>query len=105
MTGPQNRGQLRFEHIFAVQTDAYCAVAEERILLFRQLEIIQMLVSPDIQGTNHYAVAAHLLSNQLVDFKLFFFCRERVAVHIQKLCTEQPYAFGSILQRHIQLLD
>ena len=103
--GAQNRGQLGFEQLLAVKADADRPIAEHRIVFFRQFEIFELFVAADIQRPDYHGMRAGFLRHLPVYFKLLVFPRERGPVHVQKLRTEQTYAFGPVFHRQLQIFD
>lgn len=97
--------QLRTEDIRAVQAQTDGAIAQERVHLFREREILQLLVAADVQRTNDDLLAAHAFQHGLICFKLLFLCREVIRIHVQELGAEQTDAFAAVLQDALDILD
>ena len=97
-TSAQNSLQLRQEEVLALQADADCTVAQERVFFFRNVEVRQRFVTADIHGTDNAEVALALFNSFFVSLELVFFIGDILTAHEYELRTEQAYALGAILE-------
>ena len=92
----QDGTNLVAQNLFAIHGDAHCAPAEERVLFFREVHVRQLFVAADVHGANDNRLRAARFGNGFVCCELFFFSRQRVAVHEQEFCTIQTNAFRAV---------
>ena len=96
-TRTEQRTKLCFEDFRTGQADPDRTIPQRRILLFIHLEILTLLVCPDIQCTDDHPFSCHRLHCRLIDTELFFLGRIPIFFQINKLTPEQPDSAGIIL--------
>ena len=86
--GTENSPKLCFKHLFHIKGNTNCPPSKERILFFFKVKIGKIFVSANIQCADRQFLWAELCSFTIY-LKLFFFCREMIILHIQKLTSKQ----------------
>ena len=103
--GPQNRAQLRAEHVGPIEAHAHAAQAEERVVFLRQRHVGERLVAADIErADDERTLAAERFGHRAIFGGLFVFRRRGVAVIEQELGAQQPDAFGARRDRIARFL-
>ena len=98
--------KLRAEDFRPVKPDADAAFAKEWVVFFRNRQISERLVSPDVKrADNHGTVRAEGKGDGFVFFKLLVFARGRGALHEQKLRAQQADAVAAQLSDLVSVFD
>ena len=95
--GPNQGPQLRLEDVWAVQADSNCPIAQERIHFLWQRQVVQRLVTTDIQRPHDDRLALYAHDCFFVGFKLLVFGWQVITAHVQELRPKQADAIGPLL--------
>ena len=96
--GPNQGAQLRLEDVRPVQADSNCPVAQERVHLFGQRQVVQRLVATNVQRPHDDRLALHAHDCFFVGFKLLVFGWQVIAAHVQEFRPKQADAISPLLE-------
>ena len=87
---------MRAQDLRAIEPDAHAALAEERIVFFRNRQVGERFVAADIERANDERMLfADGLRDRFVGFELLVFARRAAALHEKKLRAQQADAFAA----------
>ncbi len=95
--------ELRQEEILALEADAHGAVAEERVVLMRDVEVRQRLVAADVHRADHAELALAFLDGFLVRLELILLRRDLLTAHEDELRAEEADALGAVVHRVVDV--
>ena len=95
--GAQDGLELRQEEVVALEADADGAIAEERVVLFRNVEVRQRLVTADVHRADDAELALAFLDGFFVGLELVVLGRDFLAAHEDEFGAEQADALSAVV--------